>query len=156
MEMPKPAAEHSKLHALAGQWKGEETIHPMPWDPAGGKGTSDTTSKMILEGFFLACDYVQRRNGIVTYQGVGLFGYDANKKKYTMYWVDTMGGGAESLSLGDWKEESRSLVFQHKHTMGHSRYTFRFPAERRYEMKIETSQDGKKWATFLEGRYQPA
>ena len=37
--------------------------------------------------------------------------------------------------------------------MGHSRYTYVFEGENRYDFTIENSQDGRAWVTFLEATY---
>ena len=38
MDMPKPGDAHKKLETLVGEWQGDETLHPAPWD-AGGAAT---------------------------------------------------------------------------------------------------------------------
>ena len=149
--MPTVLNEHKKLLALAGKWTGEEKIHPSPWDPKGGTATSRIESRADLDGFFVISDYVEERNGQVSYRGHGVFGYDANEKCYTMNWFDSMGACSPEHSRGKW--EGNTLMFQQKGPMGHSRYTYLFEGEGRYTFRIDQSQDGKQWAPFMEGRY---
>jgi hypothetical protein len=151
MQMSKPQEEHRKLQGLAGTWTGEEKIHPSPWDPKGGAATGRIQSRIDLDGFFLISDYVEERGGQTSYRGHGVFGYDTNERCYTMHWFDSMGSPCQSAARGKW--EGNVLRFENKHPMGHSRYVYTFEGEGRYAFKIENSQDGKQWATFMEGRY---
>ena len=91
MEMPKPTGHHAKLQAMVGEWVGEETMHPSPWSPQAGNATSRTTARLEMDGFFVVSDYVQERDGQVTYRGHGVMGWDSNQKHYTMYWFDSIG-----------------------------------------------------------------
>jgi hypothetical protein len=52
---------------------------------------------------------------------------------------------------GQW--EGDTLVFQRQMPMGFSRYSHRV-AESVYFFKMEMSQDGERWQTMLEGRYE--
>lgn len=150
-EMPKVLEEHRKLGALAGSWEGKETLHPSPWDPKGGPARSRVTGRIDLDGFFLIMDYVQERDGQVTYRGHGVFGYDAGRKGYTLHWFDPMAPPPCEPAQG--KLEGNTLMFQHAHPMGHSRYTYIMEKDGRYRFRIENSQDGKEWAPFMDGAY---
>ena len=151
MEMPKVLDEHKKLSAMAGNWAGEEKIHPSPWDPKGGGAAARFQTRLDLEGFFLIADYTQERGGQVSYRGHGVYGYDAQEKSYTMHWFDSMGGQTPAPAKGTWT--GNRLVFEHVHPMGHSRYAYTFEGENRLGFTIENSQDGKTWAPFIEGKY---
>ena len=151
MEMQKLQEEHKKLQSLAGTWTGEEKLHPSPWDPKGGQATGRVQSRLDLDGFFLISDYVEERGGKVSYRGHGVFGYDPAEKAYIMYWFDSMGCSAPSPARGKW--QGNRLVFEQRAPMGHSRYTYNFEGEGRYAFLMEHSEDGKKWAPFMEGKY---
>ncbi len=151
MEMPKPQEEHRKLQALAGNWVGEETIYPSPWDPKGGTATARVQSRLDLDGFFLITDYVEERGGRASYRGHGVFGWDPEEKCYTMHWFDSTGGVAPAPARGRW--EGNRLSFEQRTPMGHSRYTYDLDGEGRYALRIENSQDGKQWTPFMEARY---
>ena len=151
MEMPQPLEEHRRLEKLAGTWIGEEKIHPSPWDPKGGTATGKVESRMDLGGFFLISDYVETRDGQVSYRGHGVYGYDRKEKCYTMSWFDSMGDGPAAPTKGHW--EGNRLIFAHQTPVGHSRYTWELVGETRQRFTIENSQDGKSWAPFMEAQY---
>jgi hypothetical protein len=152
MDMPKPSDNHKKMQALAGTWRGEEQIHPSPWDPKGGSAVGKIVSRMDLDGFFLISDYLEERDGAVHYKGHGVYGWDPKESCFTMYWFDSMGGAAPAgPAKGTW--EGNVLTFRMQNPMGHSKYVYTFDGDGRYRFGIEQSQDGKQWATFMEGRY---
>jgi hypothetical protein len=151
MEMPRLLDEHRRLKALAGDWVGEETILPSPWDPKGGKGAGRFVARLDLNGFFLVADYVQERSGQVTYRGHGVYGYDPQQTCYTMHWFDSMGSGTPGPVRGRW--EADRLTFEGENPMGHSRYIYALEGADRYAFRIEHSRDGKTWAAFIDSRY---
>src|SRR4051794_16502855 len=122
MEMPKPQAEHTKLAQLAGTWEGEETLSASPWGP-GGKAFGRYTMRSDLDGFFVIQDYVEERDGKVSFRGHGVFGFDSNAKQYTWYWVDSMGGPADP-ARGSWNGDT--MIFTSKNPQNEGRYTWRF------------------------------
>lgn len=149
MSVPKPSDRHLKLHALAGNWTGQEKLHPSPWDSAGGDAVAECRAKVALNGLCVIMDYVQRRDGHVSYQGHGVYGWDDKRGKYTMYWFDSMSGATLSpASEGTWT--GNSLVYVNKSAMGWGRYSYHFESDERYRFTIETSQDGQSWQFFLE------
>ena len=151
LEMPKPGAEHKKMEQLAGSWVGEETLHPSPWDPKGGKATGRVRARIELGGFHLITDYEQERGGAVNFRGHGVLSYDPRGRCYTMHWFDVMGFDPGPPAYGTW--EGETLQFQHSHHKGHSRYTYVFEKDGLYTLKIEMSPDGKSWMPFLTGNY---
>jgi hypothetical protein len=84
MEMPIPSDGHRKLEKIAGQWEGEETMHPSPWDPQGGRATDRIKSRVALSGFALINDYEQERDGKVTFTGHAVFTFDPKEDLYTL------------------------------------------------------------------------
>lgn len=151
MQMPKPGKFHQKLHAFVGEWTGEETMHPSPWDPAGGKAKGTNKCRMDLDGFALVQDYVQKRGGKVSYRGHGVIGYCAREKRYLWHWSDSMGGVPGTVTRGEWK--GNKLVFQNASEHGHARYTYTFHRDGTLGFSIEMSQDGAQWAPFITARY---
>ena len=152
MEMPKAGEEHRRLHALVGEWVGDETLSPSPWGP-GGKAVGRSSCRLDLDGFWVVQDYVEEKDGQVTFRGHGLFGWDAQAKEYCWYWVDSMGFVPASPSRGQW--EGDTLTFRSSSPRGQSRYTYRFAADGSYQMRIENSFDGgQTFATFMEGTYR--
>ncbi len=151
MQMPEVTEHHRKLEAMVGEWIGAETIHPSPWDPNSGASEGRFTTRVGLDGFFVIADYEQRRDGKVSFEGHGVYGYDDKRQRYTMHWFDTMGADPGAPTLGTWTGDT--LCFEHQHHMGHSRYTYQFDGTDKFAFKLEMSQDGEHWNLFLEGAY---
>lgn len=150
--MPHSVGQHKKYQAFVGTWSGDETLHPMPWEPALVRVTSKSINRLELDGYFLFIDHEQTRNGKISYRGHGIFGFDLPQQKFTMHWFDVMGFDPGPPALGTWEDDT--LRFQHSHQKGHSRYTYRFEHEGRYTLMIEMSQDGTNWTPFLSGTYK--
>lgn len=152
MDMPKPNAAHRRLKQLAGEWKGDETIHPSPLDPKGGKARAFYSASMALGDFHLIADYREERDGIGNFEGHGVYGWDERGKCYTMHWFDSMGFEHGAPALGTW--EGNTLTLQHETThLGLSRYVYEV-AENELRLLIQNSPDGREWKTFLEGIYR--
>ena len=151
--MPQPNDNHKKLHRLAGDRVGEETLSPSPWGP-GGAAVGRYTHRVDIDGFYVVQDYVEEKDGRVSYGGHGILGWDDEQKNYTWYWVDSMGSVPPAPSRGRW--EGDTLVFEHAPVGDRrGRYTYRFVGGAQFQFKIESSQDGgRSWQTFMEGRYK--
>ena len=152
MEMPKPSAAHQRLNVLAGKWKGEEKMHPSPWDPQGGMAEAKIDNQLVLDGFAIAQSYAQMRGGAVSFTGHCVMTYDGEAKEYQMHWWDSMG---TPVNVFRGQFEGNRLALHNKNPMGHSRSTLDLEkaASGRYSFKLEVSQDGKNWAPFMEGNY---
>jgi hypothetical protein len=150
MEMPKPTAGHKKLEMLAGTWTGDETMHPSPWDPKGGVANATMSSRVAVDGFYVIGDYEQRRNGVVTYRGHSVFGYDEKAQEVVLHWFDSMGTG-EDVFRGRFQGQTLTLTCQNP--MGHHRLVYDFNEKGTLRSKMEMSQDGKKWSAMLDGVY---
>jgi hypothetical protein len=82
-----------------------------------------------------------------------VFGWDAADKKYTWYWVDSMGGAPAAPSRGTW--EGDTLTFESSSPHGRGRYTYRFEGDRTYHFRLENSfGGGKSFSLLMEGTYQ--
>jgi hypothetical protein len=152
MQMPKPTEQHARLHALAGEWRGEEILYPSPWAPEQRTATGRFSARMGVDGMFLVTDYEQLRDGAVIFRGHGVYGYDPRQQKYTMFWFDTM-GGSPAETLGAW--EGSTLTFENQSEHGRSRYVYEVGTDR-YTFRILSSRDGVAWSTFMEGHYRRA
>jgi hypothetical protein len=88
----KLSPQHQNLKALAGAWDADVKI---PADAGGEpmtmKGTM--TGTLICDGMWLVEEFKSD-----SFQGHGLTGYDAQKKKYVSVWVDSE---SPSLQLGE-------------------------------------------------------
>ena len=155
MEMPKPTEHHAKLGKLAGKWAADETLYPSPWDQKGGTAKGRMTARMDMGGFWLISDYEQERNGQVNFRGHGVYGYDPNRKQYSMYWTDNVAPSTEPI-WGQW--EGDTLPFQHQNQQmgGWNRYVYRFNADGTHTFIMQSSQDGKTWSPSMEGHFRKA
>ena len=150
MDMPKPGAAHARLHRLAGQWGGEETVHPAPHDP-GGSATAFLNNRIALDGFTVVQEYEQYRQGRPTYSGHGVFWFDPVADQYAMTWFDSMMGAALEFR-GDFDGE----VLRLGHNLiggGLLRATFDCGLPGEYVFVMEVSMDGTTWAPTMEGAY---
>lgn len=151
MEMPKPGPEHKALERLAGVWVGEETIHPGPFDPVGGKATARVENVMAVGGFALVQDYAQERGSGVNFNGHGVLRWDGPAGEYAMAWVDSS-GMPPSEFRGKFAGEVLTLVS--KGPMGHARATWTLQGAAGYDYKMDVSQDGATWHPFMVGTYR--
>jgi len=152
MEMPKPGAPHERMRQLAGTWRGEDRLHPSPWDATGATAEGRMTARMALGGFHLLIDWQQLRDGVVTFEGHGVLGWDPRGKCYTLHWFDSIGVEHGAPHLGTWDNDTLTLQHETSH-MGHSRQVYRVGVDA-YDFRLESSQDGKTWSTFMDGSYR--
>jgi hypothetical protein len=149
--MPQPGDEHRRLHAMAGSWVSQETLHPSPWDPVGGTATGRAEARVALDGFVVVTDYEQERGGRPGYRGHGVFGFDAGQGRPFMQWSDNMSPIAANTVWGAW--EGSVLTFQMQGPNGHHRYVYKFDGPDAYVFELGMSPDGKTWNTFMDGRF---
>lgn len=90
-EFMTPNANHAVLKEYEGKWKAQVKF----WmDPAGDPEISEGTvdAQMIMDGRFLE----QKFNGTMMgqpYEGRGLYGYDNQRKEFTVLWFDSFSTG---------------------------------------------------------------
>lgn len=150
MDMPKPTADHRKLDKLAGTWKGSETMHPSPWDPQGGVAQGATRGRTALNGFAVIVDYEQSRDGRRTFEGHGVYTWDARAGQVVLHWFDSMGQGIEEFR-GSWDGDRLRLASQN--AMGHARMNYDFAKPGELVSSMEMSQDGENWSKLFDGSY---
>lgn len=155
MDMPKPAPEQLRLHALAGTWSGQERMHPSPWDPHGGAADGVAVNRVALDGFAVVQDYVQKRGGQVSFSGVAVMTWDAAAQEYQMHWWDSMGGPV-NVFRGQWTGEALSLKCEGPQGVNRCTYQLADLRAGRYSFRMEVSPDGKQWFPFMEGEYRRA
>ena len=146
--MPKPDENHEKLTRLAGTWTGEETMHPSPWLPDGGKATATVAMRADLDGFVLITDYVQRTGEQTTYAGHGVYTVEPGSGEVVLHWFDSLGGQLEQFR-GGWIDEM--LIVQSKTQMGYMRLTYDFSQPDTLKNAADTSPDGESWTRMFEG-----
>jgi len=148
MQMPKPTENHRRLESFVGTWVGTETCHPSPWDSRGGIAKGRFAYDMALDSFFLVSDYRQERDGIPTFFGHGIYGFDVAAGRFTMDWFDSM--GSRSRAEGRW--EGDALILENRNPTTCARYIHRLEGGE-YVFRLELSPDGTTWGPMLEGRY---
>jgi hypothetical protein len=151
MEMPRPGDAHARLHALVGEWSGDEVVHPAPWDPVGGPAKGRVTNTLALGGFAVVQEYQQYRNGVPNFAGHGLFWWDGDKNEYVLTWFDSMRG-----TPAEYRGGFQDGVLRLTSPMpggGVSRCSFDCAASGRYAFALEISPDGSTWAPGLSGTY---
>lgn len=151
MEMPKPGDAHARLHTLAGQWGGEEKLHPAPWDPVGGSATAFVNNRIVLGGFAVVQEYEQYRDGTPTFSGHGMFWWDGATNEYVMTWFDSMMGRPSDFR-GSFDGDVLRLVNAMPQG-GFSRCSFDCGMPGEYVFLMEVSPDGEHWAPAMEGAY---
>lgn len=150
MEMPHPSPEQENLSIIAGDWLGQEHIHPSPFDPVGGPAVGRVRNRVALDGFAIIHDYEQERNGIVNFQGHGIFRWDGDEECYILYWFDSLGQRPVEYRGG---LHNGVLSLTAPQGQGFSRAVFDFSDEKRYHYRQEVSPDGDQWFVFMEGEY---
>jgi hypothetical protein len=153
MQMPKPTDAHHKLERFAGRWIGNEKLSPSPWDQKGGTAVGRCDNKITADGFALAQDYEQERDGAVNFRAHGVFNYDAMQKTYLLHWWDSMGMGT-AIFKGSFEGDKLQLTCALP--KGFNRATWEFRGASHYHFLIEISGDGHQWNTMIEGEYSRA
>jgi len=151
MDMPRPGDAHKKLSSFVGDWIGTETLHPSPWDPAGGTAAARVVNRWVVDGFAVVQDYEQRRGGAVNFRGHGVIWFDAARQQYVMHWVDSMSGN-NSEHRGAFTGDVLTLGAPMP-MGGHSRTVWDFSKPGAYTFLIEVSPDGQNWAPAMSGAY---
>jgi Protein of unknown function (DUF1579) len=150
MEMPKPNEHHRWLERFAGNWKGEETMHPSAWCPTMTKAEGRMDNRVGLDGFVVITDYEQIKDGAVCFRGHGVYTYDAKENQYLLHWFDV---ASPKCEIFRGKPNGDSISLTSVGVMGHHRLTNTFSAPGKMTTKMEMSQDGKDWATVLDSSY---
>ena len=108
--MTKPGPEHKLLASLEGTWSAEVKMWMDPTEPSKvveSKGT--LKRKMIMDGRFLQEKFTGEFFG-QKFEGMGIMGYDQNKKKYVMTWIDNFDTSI-MMSEGTYDAGKKYLTF---------------------------------------------
>jgi hypothetical protein len=146
-----PGAAHRELAAaLLGEWRGEERLVPMPWDPAGGSAVAHVRSAPALGGLAVVQEYEQLRGGRVTLRGLGVFRWDPAAEEVVLAWLDSLSPEPREFRGAF---EGPRLVLVSRAARGHARSTYDFSAPDAYRHRLEVSRDGGGWEVCMEGEY---
>lgn len=105
--LTKPGPEHKLLATMAGTWSANVRSWFGPGEPKESKGTM--VRKMIMGGRYLHEKFEGDFAGM-KFQGLGISGYDANKKKFVSAWIDNFGTGISTMQ-GSYDAEAKSFTF---------------------------------------------
>jgi Protein of unknown function (DUF1579) len=148
-ESPKPGPEHKALSYFAGQWTSEGEMKAGPYGP-GGKITSQDACEWFSGGFQLVCRS-QGDGPMGPMTSMGIITYSPQEKSYTYYGIDSM--GTSELAKG--ARTGKTWAFTSTSNVGgqtfKSRYTMVETSPTSYTFKWDTSPDGGKWSTMMEG-----
>jgi uncharacterized protein DUF1579 len=143
MAMPKPAPEMAQLTFFEGSWTCTGTMSPSPFGP-GGKMTSTVRTHSDLGGFWESGVVKGTSPGMPPFEGMFHMTWDPAAKHHLMFWVDNMGGWAQSTAPG-W--EGDKIVFTGDSYMGGQKFgtrdTFAKGAAGTLKHNWEMQQDGK-------------
>jgi hypothetical protein len=90
MNAAKTGPQHEFLKKQAGTWHGKVKSYEVPGQPP-QESECDETVTSILGGRFTKCDVAGEMGQMGHFEGLGLYGYDNAKNKFTMAWADNMG-----------------------------------------------------------------
>lgn len=147
---PKPGAEQKALGYFVGKWTSEGELKPGPLGP-GGKMTSHDDCQWFEGGFQVVCQG-KGSGAMGSMTSLGVMAFSPADKKYTFYGIDSM--GMSELSTGE--KKGSTWVFGSNSNVGgqsfKSRYTIVETSPTSYTFKWESSPDGTKWSTLMEGK----
>lgn len=105
--LAKPGAAHEPLKTFVGAWDVTVVSSSGPLSPA------DTSYGTSRSSWILGSRYVQEQfEGAVSgssYQGLGLMGYDAGARQYTMVWLDSL---STTLAVSKGKFDPSRNIFE--------------------------------------------
>ncbi len=151
MPLPSPGPAHARLERLVGVWSGPERMHPSPGFPEGYEAHARNENRAALSGFVVLTDYRQLRDGAVSFEGHGVYRYDAGADEYVLHWFDVVGGN-QDLFRGSFEADRMVLVAEG--AGGFLRQIHDLSEPGLLLTTLERSSDGRRWEPWLEGRYR--
>ena len=107
-KLPKPGPEHKLLAKLEGTWNAKVKSWFGPGEPKESSGVMVRT--MIMDGRFLHEEFQGEFLG-KKFLGSGVTGFDVNKKKFVMAWIDNFGTGIDTRT-GTYDKDNKTFTFQ--------------------------------------------
>jgi len=151
LSAPTPTEEHRRLAVLAGEWRGEETIHPSRW-AEGGKASAHVSARIDLNGFYLIQDSKQTRDGKESFATHAVFTYDREDRLYKLFWHDSLGYFAPSPASAHWS--GNALILVRGSLRGNARHVYEVIDDATYSLKIQFSPDAEGWSDVMDGVYR--
>jgi hypothetical protein len=150
MEAPKPGPEHKKLDIFAGSWTLEGELKSSSGG-SGGKFIENEKCEWMDGEFFVVC-HVDIKSSMGNGTGLGVMGYSADDKTYNYREFNSWGESMDSKGSinGDtwtWTNDEKRGTAIIK-----GRFTMNVTSSTSYTFAYETSQDGTKWTTEMDGK----
>lgn len=146
------SADHQRLQALVGAWRGEEEVSGTQWTDA-GTATSEVLAEAQFGGLFVVQRYRQRRDGTVSFGAHNVFGFDQQSGAVTMHQFDSMGFVPASPATGTW--DGSELVLERSSPRGAARVTYIFDDADTYRMRLHFKPAGSdSWQDMVSGVYR--
>ncbi|MBI4446297.1 MAG: DUF1579 family protein [Acidobacteria bacterium] len=143
-----PGREHEKLYYFPGSWHSEGKLIESPLGP-GGYFSQTVDCKLLPGGFFLL--FRSKQNGpLGEVYGVGVWGYDSEKKVYTHHSFNSRG----SAKLETGTLEGNAWIFLAEFPLRQKRMKTRFIDRvigNQLQMTGELSVEGGPWVSIMEG-----
>jgi len=151
MEMPKPGPEVKKLAYFVGNWTSEGDVKENAFGMPAGKFTSSDKCEWFTGGYQVVC-HSTGKGAMGNMHSLGIISYNAEEKMYGYFGIDNMGMAMQSKG----NVNGNSWVYTADEKMGgktwHGRYSMETASPDSYTFKYETSEDGQKWSTMMEGK----
>ena len=151
MEMPKPGPEVKKLGYFVGTWSSSGDMKENAFGMPAGKFTMTSKCEWFTGGYQVVC-HDTGKGPMGPMHSMGIISYNADDKTYTYYGIDSMGTAEASKGTVD----GNNWVYTNEGKMGgkvyHGRYSMDTSSAGSYTFKYETSDDGQKWTTMMEGK----
>ena len=145
------SADHQRLQALVGTWRGEEQVAATQWTDA-GTATAEAVAVAEFGGLFVVQRYRQRRDGTVSFGAHSVFGFDQQTSAVTMHQFDSMGLVPATPETGTW--DGNRLMLLRSSPRGSARVTYDFDSNDRYRMRLEFQPaGGNSWQDMVSGVY---
>ncbi|MBE1710443.1 MULTISPECIES: DUF1579 family protein [Mesorhizobium] len=146
------SADHQRLQALVGAWRGEEEVAATQWTDA-GTATSEVLAEAQFGGLFVVQRYRQRRDGTISFGSHNVFGFDQQNSLVTMHQFDSMGFVPASPATGTWNGSELNL--ERSSPRGTARVTYIFDDADTYRMRLHFKPAGSDgWQDMVSGVYR--
>ncbi|WP_027169857.1 DUF1579 family protein [Mesorhizobium sp. WSM3224] len=146
------SADHQRLQALVGAWRGEEELAATQWTDA-GSATAEVLAEAQFGGLFVVQRYRQRRDGTVSFGSHNVFGFDQQNGTVTMHQFDSMGFVPASPATGAWN--GSELILERSSPRGAARVTYIFDDADAYRMRLHFKPaGGDAWQDMVSGLYR--
>jgi len=149
--VPKPTAELKNLDMLAGSWVIEGDVKPNPMGP-GGKLSENESCEWMEGGFFLICHVEFKTANSGTGSGLSVIGYSTSEKAYTYREFNSWGEFEDSRGTLDGDTWTWTSDEKMGGTTVKGRFRMKFVSPSSYTFIYDTSPDGAKWTSLVDGK----